>query len=146
MTSKLNIVLVHGAWGDGSHWKNVIPELAMSGHTVVAAQNPLTALADDVETVKRLVDSLEGPTLLVGHSYGGVVITDAAAKCPDVVGLVYIAAFAPDETENLKTLLTKDAIPAGGAHIYPDAMVISGSKEINSGKVLRTIVPKRKLW
>ncbi|UUC45232.1 alpha/beta fold hydrolase [Flavobacterium cerinum] len=121
MSGKLNIVLVHGAWGDGSHWKNVIPELTAAGYTVVAAQNPLTALADDVATVKRLIDSLEGQTLLVGHSYGGVVITDTAAKCPDVVGLVYIAAFAPDETENLKTLLTKDAIPAGGAHIYPDA-------------------------
>lgn len=115
-----NIVLVHGAWGDGSHWRKVIPLLAKAGYNVVATQNPLTSLADDAETVKRLAETLEGKTLLVGHSYGGAIITEAAANCPNVAGLVYIAAFAPDTTENLGMLLERTAPPAGAASLYPD--------------------------
>jgi pimeloyl-ACP methyl ester carboxylesterase len=116
----LNIVLVHGAWGDGSHWRKVIPLLSKAGYNVVATQNPLTSLADDAETVKRLAESLDGKTILVGHSYGGAIITEAAAKCPNVVGLVYIAAFAPDDTENLGMLLGRTEPASGSANIYPD--------------------------
>ena len=115
-----NIVLVHGAWGDGSHWRKVIPIIAKAGYTVVASQHPLTSLTDDAETVKRLAESLEGQTILVGHSYGGAIITEAAAKCPNVVGLVYIAAFAPDETENLGELLGRTKPPTGATSLYPD--------------------------
>ena len=70
MAEKVNIVLVHGAWGDGSHWRHVIPTLHNAGHRVVAVQNPLTSLADDVDRTRKLAESMDGPTLLVGHSYG----------------------------------------------------------------------------
>lgn len=120
MNNKTNIVLVHGAWGDGSHWRNVIPILSGAGFKVVATQNPLTSLSDDAETVRRLAESLEGPTILVGHSYGGAIITEAADKCPNVAGLVYIAAFAPDVNENLGMLLGLADPPPGAAAIRPD--------------------------
>lgn len=120
MANNINVVLVHGAWGDGSHWRKVIPILKEAGYNVVATQNPLTSLADDAETARRLAESLEGPTILVGHSYGGAIITEAAAKCPNVVGLVYIAAFAPDVNENLGMLLGRTDPPAGAANLYPD--------------------------
>jgi len=120
MASKLNIVLVHGAWGDGSHWRKVIPILKDEGYNVVATQHPLTSLSDDAETTRRLAESQEGPTILVGHSYGGAVITEAAGKCPNVVGLVFIAAFAPDENENLGILLGRAEPPPGAAAIRPD--------------------------
>ena len=80
MTEKVNIVLVHGAWGDGSHWRHVIPTLHNAGHRVVAVQNPLTSLADDVDRTRKLAESMDGPTLLVGHSYGGAVIRFIAAS------------------------------------------------------------------
>ena len=94
----INIVLVHGAFGDGSHWQHIIPGLHRAGYQVVAAQNPLTSLADDVARTRQLAEWMDGPTLLVGHSYGGAVIT-GAGHAENVVGLVYIAAFAPDEGE-----------------------------------------------
>ncbi|MDR6783461.1 pimeloyl-ACP methyl ester carboxylesterase [Pedobacter africanus] len=88
MKQKISIALVHSAWGDGSHWRKVIPILAAAGYTVGAIQNPLTSLADDSERTRRLVESFNGPTLLVGHSFGGVVITEAAGKSDQVVGLI----------------------------------------------------------
>jgi pimeloyl-ACP methyl ester carboxylesterase len=94
-----NIVLVHGAGSDGSSWNKVIPILTDAGHRVIAAQLPLYSLRDDVNTVLRAVDRIGGPTVLVGHSYGGEVITNAAYNNPNVTGLVYIAAVAPDEGE-----------------------------------------------
>jgi pimeloyl-ACP methyl ester carboxylesterase len=120
MAKKPNIVLVHGAWGDGSHWKEVIPILIAKGYTVRAVQNPLTSLKDDVEKTKSLVAGLEGPTLLVGHSYGGYVIGEAGND-PNVVGLVYVAAWAPDEGETLQGLFEQRAAPPGAAIIKPDA-------------------------
>jgi pimeloyl-ACP methyl ester carboxylesterase len=98
-TNNSNIVLVHGAFSDGSTWSKVIPILTDAGHRIIAAQLPLHSLADDIDTVKRAVEKLGGPTILVGHSYGGVVITDAGYNNPNVTGLVYIAAIAPDEGE-----------------------------------------------
>jgi len=104
MTNKLNIVLVHGAFADGSHWRHIIPRLYEAGHRVMAAQNPLTSLADDVANTQKLAEWMEGPTLLVGHSYGGAVIT-GAGRASNVVGLVYLAAFAPAEGESLSSML-----------------------------------------
>src|SRR5215469_8181993 len=97
-----NIVMVHGAWADGSSWSKVIPLLQAKGLRVVAVQNPLTSLADDVAATKRAIALQDGPVLLVGHSYGGAVITEAGND-PKVVGLVYVAAFAPSEGESVSS-------------------------------------------
>jgi len=94
-----NIVLVHGAWVDGSGWKPVYDILTRDGYHVSVVQEPLTALADDVATTKRVIDLQDGPTLLVAHSYGGSIITEAGTD-PKVVGLVYVAAHAPDVGED----------------------------------------------
>ena len=94
-----NIVLVHGAWADGSCWSKVIPLLEAKGLHVVAVQNPLTSLADDVAATKRAIALQDSPVILVGHSYGGAVITEAGND-PKVVGLVYVAAFAPGDGES----------------------------------------------
>jgi len=115
-----NVVLVHGAWADGSSWVKVIPLLEKAGLNVVAVQNPLMSLADDVATTKRAIALQDGPVLLVGHSYGGVVITEAGND-PKVVGLVYVAAFAPDAGQALGDL-GKEFPPApGGAEVRPDS-------------------------
>jgi pimeloyl-ACP methyl ester carboxylesterase len=98
-TSKPTIVLVHGAFADGSSWAKVIPILEGDGYTAIGVQNPLTSLADDVAATKRVIDAQRGPVVVVGHSYGGAVITGAAAGNRNVKALVYIAAFAPDANE-----------------------------------------------
>src|SRR5579859_7419753 len=100
-SNKANIVLVHGFWADGSGWSKVIPALQEQGHFVVAVQHAHASLADDVAATRHLLAELEGPTLLVGHSYGGFVISEAATEAPGVVGLVYISAFILDEGETL---------------------------------------------
>jgi pimeloyl-ACP methyl ester carboxylesterase len=116
---ELTIILVHGAWGDGSHWQYVIPSLAKAGYKVRSVQNPLTTLQEDIDKTKDLIDAQEGKVLLVGHSYGGAVIS-GAGNHDKVAGLVYIAAFAPDAGESLGSLLGKRESP-GGASIYPDS-------------------------
>jgi pimeloyl-ACP methyl ester carboxylesterase len=105
-----NIVLVHGAWADGSSWSKVIPLLEARGLHVVAVQLPLTSLADDVTTVQRAITLQDGPLLLVGHSYGGVVITEAGND-PKVAGLVYVAAFAPLEGQSANDLAIANPAP-----------------------------------
>src|SRR5438445_156318 len=90
-SSKPMIVLVHGAFADGSSWSKVIPILERDGYTVIAVQNPLTSLPDDVATTKRVIDAQTGSVVLVGHSYGGAVITEAAAGGYNVEAVVYIA-------------------------------------------------------
>lgn len=104
-----NIVLVHGAWADGSSWSGVIPLLEADGYHVVAVQLPLTSLAEDdaatERAIARVTTTYPGPVLLVGHSYGGVVIGDAPGNDPNVAGLVYVAAFAPDSGESALSLL-----------------------------------------
>jgi pimeloyl-ACP methyl ester carboxylesterase len=95
------VVLVHGAFADASSWNGVIERLQQQGGTVVAPANPLRGLATDAAYLASVVNQLDGPVLLVGHSYGGAVITNAATDAPNVVGLVYVAAFAPDEGERL---------------------------------------------
>jgi pimeloyl-ACP methyl ester carboxylesterase len=98
-----NVVLVHGAWADGSSWAKVVPLLEKKGLHVVCVQNPLTSFAEDVAATKRIIDAQDGPVLLVGHSYGGAVITEAGND-PRVAGLVYVAAFAPDKGESAGSL------------------------------------------
>jgi pimeloyl-ACP methyl ester carboxylesterase len=100
-----NVVLVHGAFADGSGWRRVADILTKDGYAVSVVQEPLTSLADDVAATKRVLELQGGPTILVGHSYGGVVITEAG-NAPNVVGLVYIAAFIPDRGESALTLLS----------------------------------------
>src|SRR5713226_5162874 len=94
-----NVVLVHGGWVDGSGWEGVYKALKKSGYAVTIAQEATNSLADDVATTKRAIASHTGPVILVGHSYGGAVITEAGTD-PKVVGLVYVAAFAPDRGES----------------------------------------------
>lgn len=120
MSTAPTILLVHGAWGDAGHWRHVIPLLHDGGHDVLAVQNPLTSLADDVERTSRLAAAQDGPVLLVGHSYGGSVIS-GAGHAPNVVGLVYVAAFAPDEGESLGSIFARRDPPPAAAIIRPDA-------------------------
>lgn len=99
-----NIVLVHGAWADGSGWQDVHDSLLERGYSVSIAQLPLTSLAADVAAVARVLARQPGPTLLVGHSYGGVIITEAG-NAANVAGLVYVSAFVPDAGESVSTML-----------------------------------------
>lgn len=115
------IVLVHGAWADASGWYDVTRLLQDAGYNVVAVQNSLFSLAKDIETTKRVIDAQHGPMVVVGHSYGGAVITAAAAGNADVKGLVYVAAFAPDQGEPLGALLQKYPDLGLGAALRPDA-------------------------
>jgi pimeloyl-ACP methyl ester carboxylesterase len=105
--SDTTIVLVHGAFADSSSWNGVVEPLQAEGHSVVAAANPLRGLASDAEAVSDVVRSIEGPVVLVGHSYGGMVITNVAADAGDITGLVYVAAFAPDAGESAFELSAK---------------------------------------
>jgi pimeloyl-ACP methyl ester carboxylesterase len=122
MTDKLNsgrklgnVVLVHGGFVDGSGWEGVYRELKGKGYTVAVVQNPTLSLADDVAVTKRAIAAQDGPVVLVGHSYGGVVITEAGND-PKVAALVYIAAFAPDRNESVETLIQN---PPPGAAVPP---------------------------
>jgi len=111
----LSIVLVHGAWADGSGWQQVHDILKKDGYTVSIVQNPTITLEDDVAYARRVIDTQPGKVLLVGHSYGGVVITEAGND-PKVAGLVYVAAFAPDAGESVAKL---GANPPPGAALPP---------------------------
>src|SRR5215475_13150243 len=113
-----NVVLVHGAWADGSSWSKVIPLLAAKGLHVDSVQLPLTSPADDVAAVQRAIARVDGPLLLVAHSYGGAVIT-RAGNDPKVAGLVYVAAFAPAEGES-PFQLTVDSLPPFLQNVQPD--------------------------
>jgi pimeloyl-ACP methyl ester carboxylesterase len=110
-----NVVLVHGGFVDGSGWEATYRILRREGHTVSVVQNPTISLSDDVRVTKAVIAAQTGPVVLVGHSYGGVVITEAGND-PKVVGLVYIAAFAPDKGESVSSLI-KD--PSPGAPVPP---------------------------
>jgi pimeloyl-ACP methyl ester carboxylesterase len=114
-----NVILVHGAWADGSSWSKVIPLLTAKGLNVVAVQIHLASLADDVATTKRSIALQDGPVVLVGHSYGGAVITEAGND-PKVTGLVYVAAFAPGDGESVNSI-SKPYPPAPlGSELRPD--------------------------
>jgi pimeloyl-ACP methyl ester carboxylesterase len=114
-TSKPTIVLVHGGFVDGSGWQPVHDILTRDGFEVAVVQNPTLSLAGDVAATKHVIEDHDGPVVLVGHSYGGVIITEAGTH-PQVSGLVYIAAFAPDEGESVDTLI---ADPPPGASVPP---------------------------
>lgn len=120
MTSVPTILLVHGFWGGAAHWSKVIVELARLGHqSIKAVELPLTSLADDAERTRKMIAQQSGPVLLVGHSYGGAVITQAGNQ-PNVTGLVYIAAFAPDAGESPGGITAKNP-PAAAANLAPDS-------------------------
>lgn len=115
-----NIVLVHGAFADGSGWEAVYKLLTKRGYTVSVVGNPNTSLADDAAATKRVLDRQKGPAILVGHSYGGAIITEAGNH-PNVAGLVYIAAFAPDANETLLQLLQSGPPAPNSGFLPPDA-------------------------
>jgi pimeloyl-ACP methyl ester carboxylesterase len=120
--AKPNVLLVHGAWVDGSSWNGVTAILQRHGYTVLAVQLPLTSLADDVAWTRHvLAERLSGQTVLAGHSYGGAVISGAATGLPNVVGLVYASAFAPDTGETLGGLNAQFPAPPGLAFAQPDS-------------------------
>ena len=118
MTHKIKVVLVHGAFADGSSWSKVIPLLGAKGLNAVAVQNPLTCLADDVAATKRVLDNQGGPVILAGHSWGGAVITEAGND-PRVVGLVYVAAGAPDNGQSFNDWWKNYRPQPGAAEIKP---------------------------
>jgi pimeloyl-ACP methyl ester carboxylesterase len=118
-TAKPSVVIVHGAFADGSDWAKVVPLLQAKGLHVVAVQNPLSSLADDVATAKRVIDAQPGKVVLVGHSWGGMVITEAGDS-PKVAGLVYVAAFAPDAGQSVGDVGKGFAPGAGLAHLVAD--------------------------
>ncbi len=120
MSNKPTILLVHGFWGGAAHWSKVIVELNRKGYTAIrAVEMPLTSLADDAERTRKMIAQQKGPVLLVGHSYGGAVITEAGDQ-PNVIGLVYIAAFAPDAGESPGEI-TQRNLPQGAANLEPDS-------------------------
>jgi pimeloyl-ACP methyl ester carboxylesterase len=132
MTDKLNTVLVHGAFADGLHWRHITPGLFAAGHRVMAAQNPLTSLADDIANTRKLAEWMGGPTLLVGHSYGGAVIT-GAGRATNVVGLVYLAAFAPAQGESVNSVLaSSDPAPGWASVALPSTTTSCGTARIRS--------------
>lgn len=115
-----NIVLVHGAFADGTSWSKLIPILEARGYHVTAVQNPLTSLADDVAATQRIIALQDGPTILVGHSWGGAVITQAGMD-PKVVGLVYVAAYAPNPGQSANETSTPFGVTPGQKAITVDA-------------------------
>ena len=120
MRARPNIVLVHGAWADGSSWSSVIERLQADGYHVTAPQFPLTSLADDVGRLRHVLGLQDGPTVVAGHSYGGQVMTALGNDAPNVVGLVYIAAFGLDEGESLGGLLAQGPPTPALAHQFVD--------------------------
>src|SRR6202049_2857757 len=129
--SAKNVVLVHGALADDSSWSKIVPLLEAKGFRVTTAGNPLTSFADDVAATKRAIAAQDGPTVLVGHSYGGVVITEAGND-PKVVSLVYVAAFAPDAGQSIGEISQAFAKPAGAAQVQrrPNGFLLLSQKGI----------------
>ncbi len=132
-TNATNIVLVHGLWADGSSWSKVIPILQNAGHRVIAVQLAAHSLADDVAIVKRAIDLVGGPTILVAHSFGGFVITNAGYNNKNVTGLVYVSAFAPDEGESAVNFVPVASLPPGllvpdsGGFVYLNPKMFHGA-------------------
>jgi pimeloyl-ACP methyl ester carboxylesterase len=121
MANKPTVVLVHGFWGGAAHWAKVIVQLNKMGYdSVCAVENPLTSLADDAARTRKMLAQQKAPVVLVGHSYGGAVITEAGNQ-PNVAALVYIAAFAPDAGESLLDVGAAFPAPPGVANAAPDS-------------------------
>jgi pimeloyl-ACP methyl ester carboxylesterase len=121
VNSRPNIILVHGAWADGSCWSGVIERLQAEGFQVRAPQFPLSSLADDVARLRQVLEFQDGPTIVVGHSYGGQIITALGPDAANVVGLVYIAAFGLDEGESLGALLSQGPVTPALEHLFTDS-------------------------
>ena len=121
MNGRPNIVLIHGAWADGSCWTGVIERLQADGFHVRAPQFPLSSLTDDVARLRQVLEFQDGPTIVVGHSYGGQILTALGTDAANVVGLVYIAAFALDEGESLGALLSQGPVTPALEHLFTDA-------------------------
>jgi pimeloyl-ACP methyl ester carboxylesterase len=121
MSTRLNVVLVHGAWADGSSWSGVIERLQADGYHVTAPQFPMTALADDVARLRHLLDLQDGPTIVAGHSYGGQIMTALGIDAPNAAGLVYIAAFGLDEGESLGALVSQGPASPALEHLFTDS-------------------------
>jgi len=122
MNAQPNIVLVHGAWADGSSWSGVIEHLQAAGYHVTAPQFPMTSLAADVARLRQVLDFQDGPVIVAGHSYGGQIITALGAEAPNVAGLVYIAAFGIDQGESLGALLAQGPPSPALAHMFTDKL------------------------
>jgi pimeloyl-ACP methyl ester carboxylesterase len=120
MNARPNIVLIHGAWAEGSCWSGVIERLQAGGYHVTAPQFPLTALADDVARLRQVLDRQDGPVIIAGHSYGGQVMTALGPDAPGVAGLVYVAAFGLDQGESLGGLLAQGPVTPALAHLVTD--------------------------
>jgi pimeloyl-ACP methyl ester carboxylesterase len=121
MNARPNIVLVHGAYADGSSWSGVIERLQADGYHVTAPQFPMTSLADDVARLRQVLDLQDGPSIVAGHSYGGQIMTALGTDAPNVAGLVYIAAFGLDQGEALGTLLSQGPVTPALAHMFTDS-------------------------
>ena len=121
MTVQPNIVLVHGAWADGSCWSGVIERLQAGGYTVTAPQFPESSLAADVARLRQVLDRQDGPVVVAGHSYGGQIMTALGTDAPNVAGLVYIAAFGLDEGESIGGLLAQGPPTPALAHLDIDS-------------------------
>jgi pimeloyl-ACP methyl ester carboxylesterase len=142
----INVVLVHGAFADGSCWSKVIPSLQTKGYNVIAVQNPLTSLADDVAAARRAIAQADGPVLLVAHSYGGMVITEAGND-PTVAGLLYVAALVPEEGQNVQDV--NAAMPTTGVErdfqLSPEGFLSLPLKAINESFAQDASPEERKL-
>lgn len=141
-----NVVLVHGAFADGSSWSKVIEQLQTKGYNVIAVQNPLTSLGDDVAATKRAIAQMDGPVLLVGHSYGGMVISEAG-KDPKVVGLLYVAALVPEEGQNVNDVNAAMPLTAVGPEfqLSPEGFLSLSKKGINEFFAQDASVQQRQL-
>jgi pimeloyl-ACP methyl ester carboxylesterase len=120
MTTRPNIVLVHGAWADGSSWSGVIERLQADGYHVTAPQFPMGGLSDDVARLRQVLAAQDGPTIVAGHSYGGQIMTALGTDAPHVAGLVYIAAFGIDQGESLGALLSQGPVTPALVHLVTD--------------------------
>ncbi len=129
-----NIVLVHGAFADGSSWSKVIPLLQAKGYKVTSVAIPLTSFKDDVAVTKRALAAQDGPVILVGHSYGGMVITETGND-PKVIGLVYVAAFAPDAGQSIVDVSKDFPKPLGLEELVPqpDGFLLLSPDGIKAG-------------
>lgn len=145
-TAIKNVVLVHGAWADGSSWAKVVPLLQAKGLHVVCVQNPLTSFADDVAAARRIIEAQDGPVLLVGHSYGGAVITEAGNN-PKVAGLVYVAAFAPEAGESAASQGKPYGVTPGVQELQPlaDGFLVLSPKGVTEDFAPDLPAPERHL-
>src|SRR5277367_1602836 len=127
MNARPNIVLVHGAWADGSSWSGVIERLQAAGYNVTAPQFPMSSLTADVSRLRQVLNRQNGPVIVAGHSYGGQIMTALGADAPNVAGLVYIAAFGIDQGESLGALLSQGPPTPALAHMFTDKLGLAGS-------------------